>query len=268
MRNIFFYVLITLALGSCVKYSPYETKVPYEEKYSNHKNLIQVLDLPPKDTICFLLTGDVQRFYDETLDMVEHAKQDQEIDFMVFTGDMTDFGVLQEYEAMKTIFDRLPFPYLCSVGNHDFNYNGGQIYLDMFGSFDYSFMLQGFNFVFINTNGREFIWASNVPNITWLEEQLKDTANYNGAIIINHVPPDNVDFNEGLSDAFVDAIHYPGKTMMQLNGHNHDFANSFPYYGDIQYINTSSPQKRLYLKIKIWKTANNRADYSMEKVEF
>lgn len=268
MRNILLYSLLIIILSSCVKYSPYEAQISYEDKHNNHKNIIETLKIPQKDTICFLATGDVQRFYDETVDMVEQAKYDQEIDFMVFTGDMTDFGVLQEYEAMKTIFDRLPFPYLCSVGNHDFNYNGGEIYLNMFGSYDYSFIIQDFKFVFINTNGREFNWDSNVPDIPWLEQELADTSSYDGAIIVNHVAPDNVDFNQELSDLFVDAIHFPGKTMMQLNGHNHDFAASFPYYGDIQYINTSSPQKRMYLKIKIWKTTNNDTDYSMEKVMF
>ena len=268
MRNLYFLLMLTIVLGSCVKYSPYETKFPDEDKNSNHKNLVEVLNLPKKDTICFLATGDAQRFYDETLEMVEHAKQDAEIDFMVFTGDLTDFGILQEYEAMKNIFDKLPFPYLCTVGNHDFNYNGGEIYLNMFGPFDYSFHLHGFNFVFINTNGREFNWDPNVPNISWLNEQLLDTAKYNGAIIVNHVPPHHIDFNEDLSDTFVDAIHKPGKTLMQLNGHNHDFTSSFPYYGDINYINTCSPQKKMYLKIKIWKTANNSADYLMEKVYF
>ncbi len=268
MRNYIFFVLLLFFTSSCVKYSPYVTNLSSDEYDNNQRNLDDILKIPEKDTLCFMLTGDVQRFYDETNAMVAHANTDPEFDFMIFTGDMTDFGVRDEFKTMHHILNKLDFPFLCSVGNHDFNYNGGAIYLEMFGPYDYSFTLQGFKFVFINTNGREFEWSTNVPDIDWLESELADTSSYNGAIVVNHVAPWNVDFTPSLEEPFANALHYAGKTMMELNGHNHDYTSSYPYFEDIQYINTSSPLHRMYIKIKIWKTDNYSADYSMERVEF
>jgi len=266
---LFFTVLLLLSLSACVKYSTYEITVSDDEKDINQKNLQRVFQtVESKDTLTIIFTGDSQRFYDETTAFKDAVNQEKDIDFVIFAGDLTDFGIIQEYQAMHNIFKELNIPYLCVVGNHDFNYNGGEIFLQMYGPYDFAFTLHDFRFVFLNSNGREFGWNGEVPNIPWLTEQLADTSNYFGAIVVNHVAPGHVDFDSALEESYVEALHQAGKTMMQLNGHNHDFAESYPYYGDIHYINSYSTQKRKYIKLKIWKGPDVHNSHSMEIISF
>lgn len=257
-----------LFLSSCIKYSPYEIRLEEEEHQINKKNINQLLQIVKKDTLTIAFTSDAQRFYDETLLLVEAINKDKSIDFMLFGGDMTDFGLAQEFQTMNSIFERLNIPYVSIIGNHDYNYNGQEIFAQMFGPLNLSFDLQGFRFVLCNTNSREVGWNGQVPNILWIEEQLADTANYYGAIVLNHVPPGNSDFDPNLEDDFTNTLHFAGKTMMQLNGHNHDFATSYPYYGDIHYLNSASPQKKMFIKIKIWKNSTPQSSHSFEIIKF
>ncbi|OYT16448.1 MAG: metallophosphoesterase [Bacteroidetes bacterium 4572_77] len=267
-RTLLFTTISLLFLSSCIKYSPYDIRLEEHEHDINQKNINRILQIAEKDTLTIALTGDAQRFYDETLLLVEAINKDRSIDFMLFSGDMTDFGLTLEYQAINSIFETLNVPYVSVIGNHDYNYNGQEIFAQMFGPLNFSFDLQGFRFVFCNTNSREVGWDGHVPNIPWIEEQLADTANYYGAIVVNHVPPDNIDFDPDLEDDFTDALHFAGKTMMQLNGHNHDFGAGYPYYGDIHYINSASPQKKMFIKIKIWKNSSPQNSHSFEIIKF
>jgi 3',5'-cyclic-AMP phosphodiesterase len=259
---------LPLILSSCIKYSPYEIRLSNDEKDLNNKNISKILNIPAKDTLVFVFAGDAQRFYDEAIPLVDKINTDPTIDFVAFAGDFTDFGLAQEFQGMNSIIKNLQVPYVAVLGNHDMLYNGGEVYRQMFGVYDFTFQIHGFRFVFANTNSREFGFSGKVPNIAWLNSQLADTANYFGAIVVVHVPPGNDDFDNALEQDFALALSQPGKTIMELNGHNHDFADSYPYYGNVRYLNSFSLNNRKYLKIKLWRGNNPENSHNYQIISF
>lgn len=265
-----FYVFIFsfIALSSCVKYNTYEIRLEDDEKDLTRKNLEKIDQIASKDTFTFIFAGDAQRYYDEALPLVNKINTDESIDFVIFAGDFSDFGLAQEFKGMNSIIKDLNIPYLTVLGNHDLVYNGGEVYKQMFGEYDFTFDLHDFRFVFVNTNSREFSFDGNVPNISWMNEHLNDTANYFGAIVVVHVPPGNNDFDNSLEQDFADALSLPGKTIMELNGHNHNHETNYPYYGDVHYLTSYSLKKKRYLKIKIWKGETPALSHSFEIIEF
>jgi len=262
------FISIALTLG-CIEYNPYEVKPDKDARDLNVQNIQLINQISEKDTFIFVFAGDAQRFYDEASDLVDKVNKDSTIDFVVFAGDFTDFGLQFEYTKMNSIIKNLSVPYLLVVGNHDLLYNGEEIFDEMFGDqLDFSFDFYGFRFVFVNTNSREYEFNGKVPNVNWMNTVFSDTANYERAIVVMHVPPGNTDFDPNLIQEFVDVVHSNGKTILSLNGHLHHFNSSYPYSGDIHYLSSDALDKCKYLKIKIWKGDEFDQSHSYEIIEF
>ncbi len=264
-KLLFWATIILLASSGCVKYNAYEIRLSSEEKGLTNKNIAKIQAQPLSDTLTFVFAGDAQRFYDEAIYLVQSINNDPTIDFVLFAGDISDFGLAEEFQGMNSIFAGLNVPYVVVIGNHDLIYNGGEVYHQMFGDYNFSFMVGDYKFVVANTNSREFAFNGKVPDINWIQSQLNDTAHYFGAVILVHVPPGNDDFDNTLEWDFANALSKPGKTIMELHGHNHGFSDNYPYNGDIRYLNSYSLNNRKYLKIKLWKgiTPNQSHKYSV-----
>ena len=253
-----------LLFASCVRYSPYEVIIDPEDSDSNRKNIEKLLvNGLTGDTITFVYVGDTQRFYEESDEMVHLINTLPEVEFVAISGDLTDFGLQYEFDEMKRILDQLNVPYLTAVGNHDLIYNGRLVYEKMFGPLDYSFYYKDMKFIFLNTNGREFGFNGEVPNITWLNQQLSDTVSYKNALVIEHVPPNNADFDPQLNEAYISTLATWGKTILSMNGHNHDFAVGEPYNDGVTYFNSFSAGKQKFSLIKVWESG-----FSYENIEF
>ena len=54
-----------------------------------------------------------------TLDCVEDINKDPEIQFVLITGDIANFGSDDEIASAKSIFDKLKMPWFIIPGNHD-----------------------------------------------------------------------------------------------------------------------------------------------------
>lgn len=254
MRNLI-YALISscFILSSCVKYSPYEVIIEEDERDLNFKNLFKISQQNQKsDTIVFAFIGDTQLFYEESLEFVDVVNQRNDVDFVVISGDLTEHGLNDEFRGIAEIFNRLDVPYLTVVGNHDLVYNGQKIYELMFGPLNYSFTYKRMRFIMLNTNGREFEFNGTVPDIPWLNQQLSDTANYENALVISHIAPDNDDFDQSLSRPYTTVLGKWGKTLLSMNGHVHDFGISHPYNDGVTYFNSYSIGKDNYSILTVW----------------
>jgi len=262
-------LILIIISWSCIEYSPYEVNPASDERDLNIKNVQKIQQIPQKDTFIFVFAGDAQRRYDEASDLVDKVNTDSEIDFVCFAGDWTDFGLQFEYTKMNSIVKNLSVPYLVVIGNHDLLYNGAAIYDEMFGEqLDFFFDFYGFRFVFINTNSREYGFNGVVPNVAWLNTVLGDTTSYERVIVIMHVPPGDVDFDNSLEQEFVDAIHLHKKTILVLNGHRDGFESSYKYYGDIHYLDAYGLNFSKYFKIKIWEGDEMDESHSYEIIDF
>lgn len=255
MRNLVLFITSVVFLVSCdqFKYSPYQIDRNSKYKDLNQKSISSITPTST-DTTRVIVLGDSQRFYASTQDLIEVINElpNNAVDFVVHTGDLVDFGIQKEYYGIHEILETIKFPYVAVIGNHDMIGNGTVIFQNMYGDLDFSFMVNGNKFIYINTNSREYQFDDNYPSIDWLENELRDTLSYNQAIIVSHVAPHHSDFNKELEDEFVETLERYGKTLLYINGHNHDYHFEDVYDNGLMFLNTFSTSHEKTVLVKIW----------------
>ena len=148
----------------------------FSETDINAANIAEIqLQDDHSDTLRFVLTGDTQRHYDETTDFVDNINHLDDIDFVIHGGDMTDFGLSREYEWMYDIMNKLNVPFVSLIGNHDVLGHGKDVYLEVFGDYNFSFISHRTRFICLNTNALEFDYATPVPDFDYMYRFLDDT---------------------------------------------------------------------------------------------
>src|SRR5690606_19085912 len=116
-------------------------------------------------------------------------------DFVVHGGDLTDFGIIEEYRWQHEILKRLNVPYMATLGNHDCLGNGVKVFENMYGPQDAVYDLGNSRFVFINTNSLEFE-EDPVPRLPFLGAAFGDTTSYSNGFVLMHVPPFDNEFDD------------------------------------------------------------------------
>lgn len=260
---------LSSGLAGCelFEFSPNEIRTTEEYHDLTRKNLEALAQRPLPangDTLRFIFTGDPQRFYAEADELVASVNQQRDIAFVAIAGDISDFGLIREFRWVHDKMRQLHVPYLTVIGNHDHAANGRQSYQEVFGPLNYSFRYAGTQFVLVNTNGREYNFNGQVPDVGWLHRQLADTVGVRRQIVMSHVPPMDEDFDRQLEKPYVDALASAPLVMMQLNGHRHGFSETWPYEGTIPYITSASFQKNRYLIINLW----GKREFKLETVYF
>lgn len=239
--------LLITGLFCCRKleYSPYQTENPDRPLNLNAKNITKLMDTESaaNDTVTILYIGDTHRFYDELNALVSHANTLPQIDFLVLAGDITDFGMLEQYLKIYTLLQKLNVPYICAIGNHDLTTNGADVYAHMFGEKNFSFTYKGYKFLFHDTNGREYKFIGNVPNIYWLTSQLIDTTS-RWFIGVSHVPPYSTDFDKSLEYPYVNLFASKPNFILSLHGHLHVAGDSHYYKDGVRYMTCNSVEKK------------------------
>lgn len=247
-------LMVALLTTACDKfeYSPYQTDNPNRPDNLNAKNINKLLsrETESDDTVRFIFTGDSQRFYDELRDLVNKANSIPKVDFLVLAGDISDFGLLQEFIWVNKELEKLYSPYVAVVGNHDLTANGSVIYTSMFGEKNFSFTYKKHKFIFHDTNSREYNFNGNVPNIPWLGAQLRDTS-ANWFIGISHVPPFDVDFDKNLENVYKDQWAVDSSFILSLHGHLHAYGDAYIYDDHVRYITTKAVGQREFMLFEL-----------------
>jgi hypothetical protein len=141
-------------------------------------------------------------------------------------------------------------PYICVIGNHDLTARGSEIYTEMFGPKNFSFTFKQYKFLCHDDNSQEYNWSGKVPDMNWLNNELKDsTANW--FVGAAHVPPWNPDFDPNLVHDYMNLFGAKQGFIMSLYGHLVD-PNALYYNNDeVLYINASGVQKDQCYLIKL-----------------
>src|SRR5690349_16176598 len=103
-RTIAVVLCFIFLFASCDKfeYNVYETaRVKDDPAVKTQHNIERLLQLPAKDTLKIVFTGDTQRFYDDVEDLVETVNEIPDVDAVVITGDLADFAAALEYELIN-----------------------------------------------------------------------------------------------------------------------------------------------------------------------
>lgn len=246
-------LLFLLFFQSCdsFEFSPNQVYNKSTKVGLNAKNLALLYSLPEDDTITIAFVGDSQRFYDELDLFIDTVNNIAAVDFVLLAGDISDFGLLAEFELISDMLEKLKKPCIGVVGNHDVLAKGEEVFERMFGPLDFSFHYGGVKFVAHNTNGKEY-FTGDVPDLEWLASELRpsDTSKY--FIPVSHVPPFSSDFDEKLIDGYASLFQETPGLLVSLHGHIHTHKDGYPFNDGIRYMTTHSFDKRSFVLLKIF----------------
>jgi len=159
---------------------------------------------------------------EDLLRTVNDINANDSLDFVIVSGDITEFGSDEELALAKKILDKLHKPYHVVPGNHDTNWSesGGNSFIQTFGAGTFSFEYKGYLFAGTGSGPNMRMGPGQVPreDLVWLDSVMNVSANLRKPVIyINHYPQDS-SLNNWYS-----ALDILKKTNIQLMlcGHGH-----------------------------------------------
>ncbi len=154
---------------------------------------------------------------------VKDINENASLQFVVLTGDITEFGADEELKLAKQILDSLNKPWYIIAGNHDANWSesGSNSFRKIFGAETFSFTAGGYLFAATSSGPNMRMGPGQVPreNIVWLDSVLNNMKDPGMPVIyLNHYPQDSDQNN------WYEAIDRLKKRNVQLIlcGHGHN----------------------------------------------
>ena len=252
MRRALFLAFAVLTSCNAFEFSPNQVFDNDTPRNLNEVNISRLKSQAGDDTITIAFVGDSQRFYDEVEEFVDKVNTIDGVDFVLLAGDVTDFGLLDEFEWIEESFSRLDKPYIAVIGNHDVIGNGEEVFERMFGPLNYSFVYKGVKFVVHNTNGREYTDVA-IPDISWLENEFsrEESEAVSHIVGVSHVPPTNGDFNPDLVEPYAALLARTPDFLVSLHGHVHDHEDHYPFNDGVRYITSYAFAQNTFVLLKI-----------------
>ncbi|KAA8483101.1 PQQ-binding-like beta-propeller repeat protein [Arcticibacter tournemirensis] len=153
---------------------------------------------------------------------VKDINENPALQFVVVTGDITEFGSDEELKTARQILDSLNKPWYAIAGNHDSNWSesGSNSFRRVFGAETFSFVSGGYLFAATSSGPNMRMGPGQVPreNIVWLDSVLNNMKDPEMPVIyLNHYPQDSAQNN------WYEAIDRLKKKNVQLIlcGHGH-----------------------------------------------
>jgi 3',5'-cyclic-AMP phosphodiesterase len=251
VRNGVVYVLLAAIVCSCdpwFAYSPYEAALDDAFLGITEKNLtlIQTLDAGDSKSFKVAVLADVHYHYGKLEDAVTHINADPSYAFAIVAGDLTENGLKQEFVFFHETMARLKIPYITVIGNHDYLSNGGVLYKQMYGPYNYTLVFNNTKFILFDNNTIE---SEKEPNLDWFASELVNDNGYDHVIPLAHIPPYDVQMKE-YRDKYHELLAQNG-VPISIHGHRHDFSIEDVFGDGIKYVTISSPQKRSYTELTI-----------------
>lgn len=268
-KYIYKFVLVaflSILLYGCdmFDYHPYDGKITGERDI-NKKNITKIeANLKGRTSFKFAFISDTQRWYDDTEDVIENINARKDIDFVIHGGDVSDFGLTDEFLWQRDILNKFNIPYVVIIGNHDFLANGEEVFMKVFGEVNKSFMAGNVKIVYLNTNALELDYSTPIPNFHFIrEENRPENRLHQKTIVAMHARPYSEQFNNNVADVFHDEIKKYPNLLFCLNGHDHSLNITDIFEDDIIYYGISNIAKRKYFIFTITEDT-----YEYEVVEF
>jgi predicted phosphodiesterase len=207
-----------LCMAGCdieIEFSPWQSNVPATGLTAKHLQELTLTDTGSFEEFTIAVAADVHLDAAELGDVVDVLNDRGDIAFLLLVGDLTDGGMLKEFKWLYDTIEECDFPVLTVVGNHDGLCNGPEIYSEMFGPFNYSFVYRGVQFIMWNNNPYE--WGD--PDLEWLEQQVE---NHAPSVVVAHQPLQAGHLPSSKDD---DREHVPrdGRVIAAVHGHTHKF---------------------------------------------
>ncbi|MCJ8209235.1 PQQ-binding-like beta-propeller repeat protein [Mucilaginibacter sp. RS28] len=130
---------------------------------------------------------------------VADINKNDEIKFVVITGDITEFGADDEIKLAKQILDSLNKKWYIIPGNHDANWSesGSNTFKKVFGAETFAFNYGGYLFAGVSSGPNMRMGPGQVPreHIVWLDSVLAHTSPETPVVYLNHYPQDSAQNN-------------------------------------------------------------------------
>lgn len=207
--------ILPILITGCLKSTLFKTEP--DETDVTRGELQQLAELgEPAGSWTFVALGDTHDEYDDLATSVGIINQ-SDARLAVIPGDMTDRGLLQEFEWSGELYRQLAMPFFTAIGNHDAISDGRAIYGKMYGPYDYSFRHGGLKFVLFESNDLEH---SGAPNRDWLRAQVADHEGDLGVVLVTHQSILGQDEVEGgTNHEFYDELLASGDVVLAIHGH-------------------------------------------------
>ena len=234
-------------------------------KQINNRNISRIeRQSAKKDTIRYAFISDSQRWHDELEDFVKSTNKRNDLDFVIHGGDLTDFGITKEFIWQRDILEKLKIPYVALIGNHDGLGNGEEIFSNVFGALNFSFIAGKTKFICLNTNALEANYSVPIPDFAFLrDEETKRVGEYDKTVVVMHAKPTSEQFNNNVKDVFHYSITRFPNLLYANHGHDHRYEVLDLFDDGIRYYGTPNIGKRQFLIFTI--TPNS---YTHELVSF
>lgn len=232
-----------------IDYHPYDVRIKGETDVNRH-NISEIeTNCQGKTTIRFVTMGDSQRWYDETVDFVNHLNQRNDIDFVIHGGDMSDFGLTKEFLWQRDIMNRLNVPYVTLLGNHDCLGTGEETFQAVFGNPNFSFIAGRIKFVCLNTNAIEYDYSSPIPDFEFIENQLHEReSDFDKTVFSMHIRPYCSEFNNNVASVFQYYInHFPGLQFCTAAHEHHLYEEDIFGDGVMYYMSDCMARRSYYI---------------------
>lgn len=193
-----------------------------------------------------VVLSDTHNYYsqlDKSIKKINSNKK--ETAFVIITGDITNLGILQEYEMALKFFRKLEVPFLVLIGNHDYLTNGDKIFTKLFGARNISFQFKDLKLMLLDNNNWEA--EERLPSFSWMSEEFafpRGTIN----LVFSHVAPNDPDrFSQDFIERFSETI-LMSNVKYYVNGHNHGPGDD--YFGGANHLTVGSVSKGVYLELQ------------------
>ena len=180
--------------------------------YSQNVQFVQVTDLHVGSG-----TGaeDLQRTVDD-------INKNPQIEFVIFTGDITEFGSDEEIKLAKQILDGLKKKWYIIPGNHDTNWSesGNYTFQQIFGGESFYFRHDGIHFIGTSSGPYMRMSPGQVPreNLVWLDSLLPQIPINDRIVFYNHYPID-----DGLNNWYEILDRFKKRNVIFMGcGHGHN----------------------------------------------
>ncbi|MGB8656978.1 MAG: metallophosphoesterase [Candidatus Zixiibacteriota bacterium] len=238
-------------------------QVKLAESVSNltRKNLERIsrIILPNPYRFRFAVVSDSHVDYADLTDMVNDVNRDSTVSFLIHAGDFTDLGWLTEYYRTEEILSTLSIPYLTVIGNHDALTGGRQVYVQMFGDFDYSLVFYDCKFIFLDANSPANL--GNPPDLGWLEDELSGSDRYRLIFVIAHQPPFDPAWSDETESRYKQLME-ENNVSLSIHGHEHYFYYGDEYQDGVRYLVVDAASHRNYCIVSVDSTA-----FGVERVD-
>lgn len=256
-------LLLLLSLFSCdyFDFHPYDGKTNSSiKKEYNKLNQERIYGIHGfSDTIRFVWFGDSGRSLKDLEDCVKHINKNDSITFVLHAGDLTEFGLKKEYEWATAILNKLKYPFLSLIGNHDIIGNGDKLFHKIFGPENFYLRLNDLLILCLNTNALEYDYTKSIPDFDFINAALQknaypteeDSWKCKRTIVAMHAPPGGEQFNNNVKDAFHAKLKEFPSLQFCLYGHTHNYAVNYLFEDEIPYIACDDIGKRSYILFTI-----------------